>query len=1027
MKKLLIYLLLGIVFAGGGNLLHAQSGQLKFKPRYLREDNRAFQQLTYYASDNGWLEFRQDIAPIEADKFFSKYANDLGIKNDYQFRSIKDKTDRGRNRHQNYQLYYRGVLVEGVMYALHSRNGLLTTAQGRIPDDLTLDVSKPMQEKLALDIALADRKLTLDDFKENIKLPKGELVVTSIDGDLIGLSFRLAYYFDFSGKQPADFVRVYVDANSGAVLKREPLLDACFGHTHTEQCNHNPVVEQTATSANAVAAPKIAGTFTPVNYSNNRYLPAGQTTRTFEVDPFGNGGSQLTARTTILQALDTRNDNNGDLQFNDPALPNGTINWGTNQQTATTTHWIAYQSYQYFRNVLDPFNDNNGTDGQGRIANILLMQPQIEGAFWDPAQRLMLVGRNLANGRVLSTIDIVGHEYGHGMSRRLIGGDWTNVGREARALNEGFSDIIGTAVERHLLPDGTPQQWNWTLGEDAWLVRNMANPGQFNMPQWFEGPGWDTQGVQPVHHNSAVLSRWFHALVTGNSPRANFPVNGISFDDAMKVVYKGLDSYIMPNATYADVSNAMRLAARDEFGGCSPQQRSVITAWNAVNLPFNLPCDPTYCNKDLSVVAPSSANCGQTVTITSTCSTPNANNVGCSPNVNSFDFYNQSGSYLGSGSSFNLVMPLTTTTAQYTVKLLGGLYCFVPTRAVNINVSCNTPPTPSCSVPTNACYTIQVQKTGQLLQAMGDGNVFQQGASGQNNQIWKVDDRGNGRVSFTVQDGSNKAIRAGSGNPGESLTVDSYVGNGQQDWALGCNPADNTLWRVFYPNNNNNTWDLKDFGNQPNLQIWGSTSEPFYDYRSFRFQPVTCPNTNTPPTTGNLSFQTVGYDCNTGVWQWQYTGGNGSQIETWCPGAFGNRLISANSIQSVTLDANLRNGTNFNISALQAGQTFTYTFTSSCNGTTPPPTGGGFTIIAPTFNCSTGDLTVNTTGGNGSAIEYQIPGLRGWGSSPTMNVPSWQRNGTSFTLQARQSGVESAPYSFLTNCGSGRLAARAIA
>jgi len=67
------------IFCRGVNPVYAQSGQLKFKPRYLREDNRAFQQLTYYASDNGWLEFRQDIAPIEADEFFSKYAKEPGI------------------------------------------------------------------------------------------------------------------------------------------------------------------------------------------------------------------------------------------------------------------------------------------------------------------------------------------------------------------------------------------------------------------------------------------------------------------------------------------------------------------------------------------------------------------------------------------------------------------------------------------------------------------------------------------------------------------------------------------------------------------------------------------------------------------------------------------------------------------------------------------------------------------------------------------------------------------------------------
>lgn len=66
---------------------------------------------------------------------------------------------------------------------------------------------------------------------------------------------------------------------------------------------------------------------------------------------------------------------------------------------------------------------------------------------------------------------------------------------------------------------------------------------------------------------------------------------------------------------------------------------------------------------------------------------------------------------------------------------------------------------------------------------------------------------------------------------------------------------------------------------------------------------------------------------------------------------------------------------------------------------------GPLQVIAPAWNPTTGSLTIQTSGGNGSAIEYQIAGLRGWGSSPVFTVPDYQRNGTVFTLEARQSGV----------------------
>lgn len=83
---------------------------------------------------------------------------------------------------------------------------------------------------------------------------------------------------------------------------------------------------------------------------------------------------------------------------------------------------------------------------------------------------------------------------------------------------------------------------------------------------------------------------------------------------------------------------------------------------------------------------------------------------------------------------------------------------------------------------------------------------------------------------------------------------------------------------------------------------------------------------------------------------------------------------------------------------------------------TPPPPATTNITLSPSYDCTTGQLTVNATGGNGSAIEYQIIGLRGWGASPSFMVPAYQRTGTSFTLQARQQDqMVSLP--FTTTCG----------
>lgn len=105
-------------------------------------------------------------------------------------------------------------------------------------------------------------------------------------------------------------------------------------------------------------------------------------------------------------------------------------------------------------------------------------------------------------------------------------------------------------------------------------------------------------------------------------------------------------------------------------------------------------------------------------------------------------------------------------------------------------------------------------------------------------------------------------------------------------------------------------------------------------------------------------------------------------------------------------------------------------FASFCsNGTgactTTPTT--GLALIAPTYDCGTGAFTFNTTGGNGSTIEYQAPGITGWTTNPNQFVDRESRTANDvqpFTLMARQSGtVVTYTWNLKQACGRARLAA----
>ncbi len=75
-----------------------------------------------------------------------------------------------------------------------------------------------------------------------------------------------------------------------------------------------------------------------------------------------------------------------------------------------------------------------------------------------------------------------------------------------------------------------------------------------------------------------------------------------------------------------------------------------------------------------------------------------------------------------------------------------------------------------------------------------------------------------------------------------------------------------------------------------------------------------------------------------------------------------------------------------------------------------PAPGGALTLLAPTYNCQTGAITFNVSGGDGSAITYSAPGITR--SSPTSNVGTIESelraDPKSIRIQATQSGVTTA-------------------
>lgn len=204
---------------------------------------------------------------------------------------------------------------------------------------------------------------------------------------------------------------------------------------------------------------------------------------------------------------------------------------------------------------------------------------------------------------------------------------------------------------------------------------------------------------------------------------------------------------------------------------------------------------------------------------------------------------------------------------------------------------------------------------------------------------------------------------------------------------------------------------------------------------------VTLAVTSTPPV-GSQPLQLIAptYNCLTGVFQFNTTGGDSNPISFSAIGITGTRISNTASLVDdvdAQLAEDIRNGRSnvapIRLSATQSGMNVTYLWdaVATCTSSstlTPPPTsttaacgspdetlGQPLQMVVPTYNCQTGDIRFNTTGGNGSAITYLAIGIVSettncvdrMDNEVAMDVRNDRPNVQPFTLIARQGGQSS--------------------
>jgi Zn-dependent metalloprotease len=230
-------------------------------------------------------------------------------------------------------------------------------------------------------------------------------------------------------------------------------------------------------------------------------------------------------------------------------------------------------------------------------------------AFWcgecgQPGQGYMVFGEGIPtrfslNGQnynyFAAGFDVVAHELSHAVTEFTSNLIYQN---ESGALNESFSDMMGTGAEYYVRATGRSDRApDYLIGEDIVTparagaltgIRSMSDPRSFGDPDHYSIRYTGPEDNGGVHINSGIPNHAFFLAVEGGTNRTSgmsvTGVGGGNREQIERIFYRGFTSYLTPNATFAQARQATLRAASELFGDSSAAFRAVQQAWTAVGV-----------------------------------------------------------------------------------------------------------------------------------------------------------------------------------------------------------------------------------------------------------------------------------------------------------------------------------------------------------------------------------------------------------------------------------------------------------
>jgi thermolysin len=483
-----------------------------------------------------------------------------------------DTVLRGRV-HERYDQYIAGIRVVGGEVARQTRNGSTESMFGRVHSVTGLQTNPTISED---DARVIVERLSTRPSSATRRL---ELVILPKDDGSYALAYQTHVWTDDG------WMQTYLDAHSGRVVLQ-----------------YNDLQTQAAA----------VGTGTGV-LGDTKKISARALAGSFVAD------DALRPPTLITYDMQGNLDRtesylDGSYQPTSSDLASDSDNVWTDGANVDAHVYLGWTYDYYFKRF-----ERRGLDGnnapifaithpvnRGDLATLSddEISTYVFNAFWcggcgPDGRGAMMFGEGLPGGFLLANgqyvdflagaLDIVAHELTHGLTDYSSNLIYQN---ESGALNESFSDVLGTGAEFfYQEAGGGTRQADYLIGEDAFRpggFRSMADPAAFGDPDHYSRRFTGSEDNGGVHINSAISNHAFYLAIEGGVNRTSGlgvqGVGGANREQIERAFYRAFVFMLPSNASFSTARAATIQAARDLYGAGSAPERAITGAWTAVGV-----------------------------------------------------------------------------------------------------------------------------------------------------------------------------------------------------------------------------------------------------------------------------------------------------------------------------------------------------------------------------------------------------------------------------------------------------------